>query len=173
MRSQSLYLVILLSAVALVVFVAASGHRSPVSAADAQSANDAAYRDGLYQAQQDVSQKRQAHITSGRWGSEQDRASFVAGYLQGYHDQMAHGAKLAPSDVAELTGYSEGMADGVRDRKASQPFQAGRSEKSRESEVGEGHLAGVYRQAYTNGYQQGFYTLDSDAVGVVGQTTKY
>src|SRR5437868_690647 len=133
MRSQSLYLVILLSAVALVVFVAASGHRSPVSAADAQSANDAAYRDGLYQAQQDVSQKRQAHITSGRWGSEQDRASFVAGYLQGYHDQMAHGAKLAPSDVAELTGYSEGMADGVRDRKASQPFQAGRSEKSRES----------------------------------------
>ena len=77
------------------------------------------------------------------------------------------------SDVAELTGYSEGMADGVRDRKASQPFQAGRSEKSRESEVGEGHLAGVYRQAYTNGYQQGFYTLDSDAVGVVGQTTKY
>lgn len=175
MRSQSLYLVILLSAAALVVFIAATEHRSPVAAAaaDARSANDAAYRDGLYQAQLDVTQKRQAHITSGRWGSEQDRAAFVAGYLQAYHDQMAHGAKLAPSDVAELTGYSEGMADGVRDRKASQPFQAGKSEKSRETELVDGQIAGVYRQAYTNGYQQGFYTLDSDAIGVVGQTTKF
>lgn len=169
MKSQSLYVFVLLGAAALVLFVAGTARQPSIAAADARLANDAAYRDGLYQARMDAGQKHPAHITSGRWASSQGRASFIAGYLQGYQDQTGHGVKLAPADLATLTGYSEGMADGARDRKASLPFQAARSENIRQAEVVYGQLATVYHHAYANGYQQAYYTADDTTVGVVGQ----
>jgi hypothetical protein len=158
-------------AAALFTLVIATAHQPSVTA-DARLVNDAAYRDGLYQARLDASQKHAAHITSGRWATSEDRASFIAGYLQGYQDQTGHGVKLAAADLAMLTGYSEGMTDGTRDRKASLPFQIARSERVRQAELVYGQLAIVYRRAYANGYQQAYYTADDTAVGVVGKATR-
>lgn len=168
MKHQSLYIAVVVGAAALVTLMVGTG-RQPISSADARLANDGAYRDGLYQAQLDASQRRPAHITTGRWVSSEDRTSFIAGYLKGYQDQTGHGVKVAPSDLAMLTGYSEGMTDGARDRKASLPFQATRSEKIREADVVYGQLAAIYRQGYANGYQQAYYTADDSRTGVVGQ----
>jgi hypothetical protein len=171
MKNQSLFVAIVVGAAALFTLAIATAHQ-PQGTADARLANDAAYRDGLYQARRDASQKHPAHITSGRWSTGEDRASFIAGYLQGYHDQTAHGVKLGATDLATLTGYSEGMADGAHDRKASLPFQVARSQRTRQAELVYGQVAGVYRQAYANGYQQAYYSADDSTVGVVGQTSQ-
>jgi hypothetical protein len=171
MKNQSLYIAIVVGAAALLTLAIVTAHQ-PSASADARLANDAAYRDGLYQAHLDASQKHPAHITSGRWSTSDDRASFIAGYLQGYHDQTGHGVKLAAADLATLTGFSEGMADGAHDRKASLPFQVVRGERVRQAELVYGQLATVYRQAYANGYQQAYYTADDTTVGVVGQHTQ-
>lgn len=45
---------------------------------------EAAFRDGLYQGTLDPSQCRPAHITTGRWSREQDRALFTKGYRHAY-----------------------------------------------------------------------------------------
>ncbi len=50
---------------------------------DAQ-AMDAAFRDGLYLGKLDAQQGRKQHLSIGRWNTAKDRASFVAGYQQGY-----------------------------------------------------------------------------------------
>ena len=50
----------------------------------ADRTSDAAFRDGLYQAKLAVNRGDPAHVSIGRWRSEQDRVSFAAGYLQGY-----------------------------------------------------------------------------------------
>jgi hypothetical protein len=50
------------------------------------SASNAAYRDGLYQAKLAVQRGDAAHVSTGRWGSDADRTSFAAGYQQGYQD---------------------------------------------------------------------------------------
>jgi long-subunit fatty acid transport protein len=47
------------------------------------AANNAAYRDGLYQAKLAVERGSGVHIARGRWASDEDRAAFVAGYQQG------------------------------------------------------------------------------------------
>lgn len=52
----------------------------------ADSATNAAYRDGLYQAKLAVQRGDAAHVATGRWGSDSDRASFAAGYQHGYQD---------------------------------------------------------------------------------------
>lgn len=45
---------------------------------------DGAFRDGLYLGKLDAVQNRQPHLSSGRWSSDRDRASFIAGYETGY-----------------------------------------------------------------------------------------
>jgi hypothetical protein len=47
-------------------------------------ASNAAFRDGLYQAKLARQRGSGAHIATGRWRSDQDRASFAAGYQQGF-----------------------------------------------------------------------------------------
>ena len=49
----------------------------------AQTANDAAFRDGLYLGRLAHAANRQMRAPVGRWSSEKDRASFVEGYQQG------------------------------------------------------------------------------------------
>lgn len=171
MKNQSLYVAVLAGAATLVSLVIGTAHRAPLMV-DARMANDAAYRDGLYLAQLDATQKRPAHIISGRWATTEDRASFIAGYVHGYQDQTGHQIKLAPGDVATLTGYSEGMADGAHDRKALLPFHVRQSERVRQAELVYGQLATVYRQAYANGYQRAYYATDAATVRAVGQPTE-
>lgn len=115
---------------------------------------DAAYRDGCFQAKIDVERGRKPHFSTGRWNSDQDRASFIAGYEQTYRDLAdARSPKLAEPTAAELMGFRDGAADGARDRRAAQPFQVNRTDNYRKAD-----RAADYRDAYSNGYQEGYYT---------------
>jgi hypothetical protein len=49
-------------------------------------AGDAAYRDGLYLGKLARTAKSPMHPPVGRWSTEKDRASFAAGYRQGYNE---------------------------------------------------------------------------------------
>jgi hypothetical protein len=51
--------------------------------------NDAAYRDGLYLGKLAHAAKRQMHPPIGRWSTEKDRASFAAGYQQGFGEEAS------------------------------------------------------------------------------------
>lgn len=51
---------------------------------DRQLANDAAFRDGVYLGELARAAKRRTRPPIGRWSSERDRASFAAGYREGY-----------------------------------------------------------------------------------------
>jgi hypothetical protein len=57
--------------------------------ADAQLANDGAFRDGLYLGRLAAQSGRHRHPLIGRWSNERDRASFAVGYERGYSDLLA------------------------------------------------------------------------------------
>lgn len=61
----------------------------PKQSADVQLTNDAAYRDGLYLGKLAHAAKRHVHPPIGRWSTEKDRASFAAGYLQGFGEESS------------------------------------------------------------------------------------
>src|SRR5581483_1988366 len=122
--------IVLAGAACLLGFVKWSGQMA-AGHGSAPAIVDAAYRDGLYQAQLDVRQKRHAHITVGRWSSTADRASYIAGYQQGFLQQSAKAASGA--NAAQLAGYSDGMADGARDRKTSLHFQPAKNDRFRQA----------------------------------------
>jgi hypothetical protein len=64
-----------------------SNSRHAVSAAEkaeALLATDGAFRDGLFVGRLSAEWGRAPRPTIGRWSSERDRASFVAGYQRGY-----------------------------------------------------------------------------------------
>jgi hypothetical protein len=125
---------------------------------------DAAYRDGAYQAKIDVDKGRKAHFSSGRWNTDRDRASFIAGYEQSYKALVE--ASKAELSAPELAGYRDGVMDGARHRRASQPFQVSKTENYRKA-GGYQANAGVdqqdYRDAYSNGYQEGYYIPQESA----------
>ena len=56
---------------------------------NAQAANDAAYRDGLYVGKLAHAANREMRPPVGRWSTEKDRASFAAGYRQGFGEQSS------------------------------------------------------------------------------------
>ena len=68
-------------------------------------ATDAAFRDGLFLAKLDAQNGRQPHIATGRWSTTADRASFTAGYQQGYREfSEAHGGQSRKPTESKLTG---------------------------------------------------------------------
>ena len=56
---------------------------------DTQTATDGAFRDGLYVGRLAAERRGPLHPQTGRWSSERDRTSFVAGYRRGYGDVVA------------------------------------------------------------------------------------
>ena len=58
-------------------------------AADVQLANDVAFRDGLYLGRLAHTANRQTRPPIGRWSTEKDRASFAAGYRQGFGEESS------------------------------------------------------------------------------------
>jgi hypothetical protein len=130
---------------------------------------DAAYRDGAYQAKIDVDSGRKAHFSSGRWNTDQDRASFIAGYEQSYRELTeARSGKVEPT-AAELAGYRDGVLDGARHRRAAQPFQVSKTDNYRraggnaEANSSPETYRQYYRDAYSNGYQEGYYLPQESA----------
>ena len=57
--------------------------------ADVELTNDAAFRDGLYIGRLAHAANREMRPPIGRWSSEKDRASFAAGYRQGYGEELS------------------------------------------------------------------------------------
>src|SRR5450631_3035622 len=57
--------------------------------ANAPLAADAAFRDGLYVGKLAAEAGRPLHAPAGRWSSDADRASFVAGFQRGYNETLA------------------------------------------------------------------------------------
>jgi len=58
----------------------------PGQSMDAQMAGDAAFRDGLYLGKLARTANSPMHAPIGRWSTQKDRASFAAGYRQGYSE---------------------------------------------------------------------------------------
>jgi hypothetical protein len=145
------------------------GYRGPGGPSDTRQA-DAAYRDGSFQAKIDIANGRKPHLASGRWGTDQDRASFIAGYQQTYRQLAgARATKLAEPTAAELAGYRDGLVDGARQRKAAQPFQLNKTDNFRNVGYAE---VNAYRGAYSNGYQQGYYLpADGADLKTISQTS--
>jgi hypothetical protein len=56
---------------------------------DVRLTNDAAYRDGLYLGKLAHAANRRTHPPIGRWSTEKDRASFTAGYQQGFGEESS------------------------------------------------------------------------------------
>jgi hypothetical protein len=156
-------------ALLLCVGMGAVGYRASLGSANIREA-DAAYRDGSYQAKIDIAKGRKPHLASGRWSTDQDRASFIAGYEQTYKELAdARATKLAEPSAAELAGFRDGVLDGTRHRKAAQPFQVNKTDNYRNVGYTE---ANAYRDAYSNGYQQGYYSqADSADMKTISQTS--
>jgi hypothetical protein len=129
-------------------------------------ATDGAFRDGLYLGKLDAEQGRKQHPAIGRWNTTEARASFFAGYRQGYRpsSELTSGRITGPS-VAELAaaGYRDGLLDGAWHRAASKPFQAEQSSSYRAAgAVYLGTAAELeaythfYREGYMKGYQRAY-----------------
>jgi hypothetical protein len=63
-------------------------HFAGSSATVAQN-NDAAFRDGFFLGRIAAEAGTAPYIAIGRWSTEEDRASFTAGYQRGYNEVLA------------------------------------------------------------------------------------
>ncbi len=69
--------------------IRAANRVAPSGPSIVEQATNGAFRDGLYVGRMDASTGRDAHVSSGRWSRENDRASFAAGYRAGYQNSGA------------------------------------------------------------------------------------
>jgi hypothetical protein len=69
------------------VFFQRDSVTTKIQSSETQLAADGAFRDGLYVGKLDRTAKKTMHPPVGRWSTEKDRASFVAGYRQGFNQQ--------------------------------------------------------------------------------------
>jgi len=149
----------------IVLLVGMSIREARITSGNTSQVRDGAFRDGLFQAKIDFQSGRKAHVISGRWNSNADRALFIAGYQQGYRELSEASSTLIKPSGAELAGYRDGTLDGAAHRLAAQPFQVNRTENYRNAS--HGYVGGNvdleeskrdYRRAYSNGYQWGYYS---------------
>jgi hypothetical protein len=167
-KTRSLLLLNLSLGLGILASVGVSAFGPKMEAGKGLRSNDAAFRDGMYQAKIDVQVGKSPRLRSGRWSSHADRALFIAGYEQAYREYSeAQPGKWTELTAAELAGYSDGTLDGASDRLKAQPFQAGKT--ANYQTAGQGFLEAranpeeymkFYRQAYSRGYQQGYYFLE-------------
>ena len=97
MKKLSLFTVVIalcLSAAAMIQSGRASNGRQ-TSKVDASRVTSAPFRDGLYLGKLAAERGGESHISVGRWATEGDRASFAAGFQQGYHDGLVRLASKA------------------------------------------------------------------------------
>lgn len=73
---------------------------------EARFAADGAFRDGLYLGKLAAGQGHPLHLAVGRWSTDRDRASFSAGYRQGYGNRLHQVASNRPSMHAACTPSS-------------------------------------------------------------------
>jgi hypothetical protein len=177
MKNQLLYALTLTVGIAAAWLVTESAYGPPMRSGNTDPVVDAAFRDGAFEAKIDVQNGRKAHLMSGRWGADRDRALYIAGYRQAYRELTKTSDKGAQPTPAERAGYRDGMVDGARHRGASQPFQALKTDNYRSANRGYSDVNAdpekyrqYYRQAYADGYQLGFYSQpDSAELGLMSE----
>jgi hypothetical protein len=74
----------------------ANSERAPQQRAAAQLNSDAAFRDGIYIGRLAVERKQPPRPLIGRWSTEKDRATFLAGYWRGYNETHFGVVSAAP-----------------------------------------------------------------------------
>lgn len=166
MRSLLLYVFTLfISGAAIAMFNTVALHR-PIIRKSLETANNAAFRDGLFLGRLDAARGRKPHLTSGRWAADSDRRSFVAAYLQGYREARSadNSPQLTFAELVEQRGYDDGFADGVRQRLESGPFRAFGTDHYLRPDPTYFKPADnleqykqTYRDSYCTGYQQAYY----------------
>jgi len=62
---------------------------SQISTADSNNATKAAYRDGLFVGKLAATSGNPREVSTGRWISKEDRASYETGYQKAYGDVIA------------------------------------------------------------------------------------
>ncbi len=177
MKNQLLYALILTLGIAATWLVTESAYGPQIRNGNTDPVVDAAFRDGAFEAKIDVQNGRKAHLLSGRWGADRDRALYIAGYRQAYRELTKTSDKWNQPTVAERAGYRDGIADGALHRGASQPFQAQKTDNYRSANPGYADVNADpekyrqhYRQAYTDGYQLGYYSqLDSSGLELMSE----
>jgi hypothetical protein len=112
-------------------------------------ANDGAYRDGMYLGRLAAQNGEAPRISVGRWSGDEDRASFAAGYEQGYTATMA-----ARRDAAHATSaaFRDGLFLGslaVKRGERTQPSTARWATADDRELFVEG-----YQEAFSNGVSQ-------------------
>jgi hypothetical protein len=80
-------LVIAIGLGATALLANSGGTAGDIQSAQAQLANDGAFRDGVYLGKLAAQSGRSRHVLVGRWSSERDRAAFAAGYERGYENR--------------------------------------------------------------------------------------
>lgn len=65
---------------------------NPDASAESRVAANGAFRDGLYQGKLAAENGQPRRPALGRWSTEQDRATFAAGYERGYIESLARAA---------------------------------------------------------------------------------
>jgi hypothetical protein len=145
-KTIPVFVLLLLAATVLVAGIRTS---APQISASREPVTNAAFRDGMFAANYDMAQGRILHLSSGRWSTDADRASFIAGYHQALRQN--HPEALAKLTASELAAYREGLNEGLRHRRTAQPFQVDKTASYRAASANE-------REAYASGYQLGYYT---------------
>ena len=90
-----LTIVIALCLSAAAIIQSFGSNASQNSSVGASQATSGPFRDGLYLGKLTAESGGQAHISSGRWATEADRASFTAAFQQGHHDELVRRASKA------------------------------------------------------------------------------
>jgi hypothetical protein len=114
------------------------------------AATNGAYRDGLYQAKLDDQFGRKPHVRTGRWTSDADRASFLAGYQQGSERLRAAGE--------EHEAFKQGLNEGTEARRGDRPFALRTNLRSQQSDRPlSREQKAQFELSYADGYQLGYY----------------
>jgi hypothetical protein len=118
-RPSNHVFILVLSGALTLILVATAAH---YSRSDVAGPTDAAFRDGLFLGQLDAEHGRKPHLSTGRWSVEADKRLFVSGYVQAYGEMFgATGDEPQASQLVQQRGYRDGITDGLKQRRGSNP----------------------------------------------------
>ena len=166
MKRLSMYVcTIVFACTVTVMLTAMASYHSHFVGSAVSNSGDAAFRDGLFLGQRDVERGRKPHISSGRWNADSDRRSFISGYLHAYRQMYdrADSQSHRVWSLAEQRGFSDGIIDGLQQRRGSKAFHLNGTENYKTANRGSSNTDDLirykklYREAYCNGYQVGYY----------------
>jgi hypothetical protein len=114
-----------------------------------QQDESAAFRDGLYLGKFAAARGDAAHVATGRWAGDSDRAQFAAGYEQAFGDAAA--SANAKSGATAIAAYRDGLYMGKRDSENGDDPHVAVARWSQAS----------HRAAFTEGYNLGYKNGES------------